>query len=68
MKGIVLGVKDQHELKFMAVLLSRLGIAHVPISDEELEDLAMSKALKSIDLKVRVSKRSIQKKLKNQGK
>ena len=68
MKGIVIGVKDQHELKFMTVLLSRLGIAHAPISDEELEDLAMSKGLKSIDHKQRVSKRSIRKKLKTQGK
>ncbi len=64
MKAVLITPKNESELKFVSDLLKKLGIGVSTMSEEELEDLGLSKMLKKVDRTKKVSKESIMKKLK----
>jgi hypothetical protein len=64
MKSLVITPKDKSELRLINELLVKLGIAVSSVSQEELEDLGLSKLMKGVDRKKTVSKASILKKLR----
>ncbi len=65
MKGMVITAKNQDEFKFLNDLLKKLGVTSTSVTEEELEDLGLSKMLKSVDKKKKVSRESIMSKLKS---
>jgi hypothetical protein len=64
MKGILITPKSQAELKFLADLLKKLGIASATMSEEEMEDLGLSNLLKTVNKSRKVSRETIMTKLK----
>ena len=64
MKAMVITPKSQTEFKFINDLLKKLGIVTATITEEELEDIGLSKMLKSVDKTKKVSRESIMQKLK----
>ena len=64
MKAMVITPKSQVEFKFINDLLKKLGISSATMTEEELEDIGLSKLLKSVDKTKRASKKSIMQKLK----
>jgi hypothetical protein len=46
-------------------LFRKLGLSSAPVSEEEIEDLALSKMLKSVDRRKKVGRDTIMKKLKS---
>jgi len=64
MKAMVITPKNQSEFKFINDLLKKLGISSATMTDEELEDIGLSKLLKAVDKSKKVSKKSIMQKLK----
>lgn len=65
MKAIVISPKSQSEFKFLSGLMKKLNIASTTMTEEDIEDLGLSKMLKGIDKTKKVSKKSIMKKLKS---
>ncbi len=65
MKGILITPKSQAELKFLADLLKKLGIASATMSEEEMEDLGLSNLLKTVNKSRKVSRETIMAKLKS---
>jgi hypothetical protein len=65
MKAMVITPKSQAEFKFINDLLKKLGIVSATMSEEELEDIGLSKMLKSVDKTKKVSKESVLSKLKS---
>jgi hypothetical protein len=63
MKALVIKPKDNSEFKFITDLLKKLGVGSSTLSDEEIEDIGMSKILKSVDKSKKVSRSEIMKKL-----
>jgi len=63
MKALVIKPKDNSEFKFISDLLKKLGVGSSTLSDEELEDIGMSKMLKAVDKSKKVSRSEIMKKL-----
>jgi hypothetical protein len=63
MKALVITPKNQSEFKFLSDLLKKLDIMSVQMNEEEIEDLGLSKMLKSVDKTDKVSKESILAKL-----
>ncbi len=61
---MVITPKNPSEFKFINDLLKKLGISSATMTEEELEDLGLSKLLKSVDKSKKVSKSSILQKLK----
>ena len=64
MKAVLITPKNSSELKFVSDLLKKLGIGSSTMTEEQLEDLGLSKMLKKVDRTQKVSKESIMKKLK----
>ena len=64
MKAMVITPKSQTEFKFINDLLNKLGILTATMTEEELEDMGISKMLKAVDKTKKVSKESIMQKLK----
>ncbi|MBL7889419.1 MAG: hypothetical protein JNL24_07705 [Bacteroidia bacterium] len=64
MKAMVITPKNQGEFKFINDLLKKLGISSATMTVEELEDIGLSKLLKSADRAKKASKKSIMQKLK----
>ena len=64
MKAMVIKPKSLGEFKFINDLLKKLGISSATMTEEELEDMGLSKLLKSVDKVKRVSKNSVMQKLK----
>jgi hypothetical protein len=64
MKGVVVTAKSPSEFKFLMDLFKKLGLSSAPVSEEELEDLALSKMMKSVDRKKKVSREAVMQKLK----
>ncbi len=64
MKAMVITPRSQTEFRFLFDLLKKLGIMSATMTEEELEDLGLSKMMKSVDKKKKVSRESIMKKLK----
>ncbi len=65
MKGIIISAKNQKEFKFLKELLKRLGVSSTSVTEKAMEDLGLSKMLKSLDKKKKVSRESIMNKLKS---
>jgi ribosomal 50S subunit-associated protein YjgA (DUF615 family) len=64
MKAMVITPKSQSEFKFINDLLKKLGISSATMTEEELEDIGLSKLLKSVDKSKKASKKSVMQKLK----
>lgn len=64
MKAVLVNPKDNNELKFVTDLLKKLGIKATEITQEEMEDLAMSRLLKKTDKSKKATKAEIMKKLR----
>ena len=63
MKALVITPKNDNEFKFISDLLEKLGVGSSALSQEELEDIGMSKLLRGIDKSRKVSRAEIMKKL-----
>ena len=61
---MVITPKSETEFKFINDLLKKLGISSAIMSEEELEDIGLSKMLKEVDKTKKVSRDSIMQKLK----
>lgn len=55
MKAIVITPRSQTEFKFINDLLIKLGISSATMTEEELEDVGLSKILKAGDKTKKVS-------------
>ena len=64
MKAMVITPRSQTEFKFINDLLKKLGILTATMTEEELEDVGLSKMLKAVDKTKKVSRESIMQKLK----
>ncbi|HRG54169.1 MAG TPA: hypothetical protein PLL00_15175 [Bacteroidia bacterium] len=65
MKAMVITPKNPREFKFLSDLLKKLDILSSTMTEEEVEDLGLSKMLKKVDKTKKVSKESILRKLKS---
>jgi hypothetical protein len=65
MKAMVITTKSQTEFKFINDLLKKLGILSATMTEEELEDIGLSKMLKSVDKTKKVSRESVMNKLRS---
>jgi len=65
MKGVVVTAKSPSEFKFLMELFKKLGLSSAPVSEEELEDLAVSKMMKSVDRKKKVRREAVMQKLRS---
>jgi len=63
MKALVITPKNNNEFKFLADLLKKLGICSSAVTQDELEDIGMSKLLRSVDKTKKASRAEIMKKL-----
>ncbi len=63
MKAVVITPKTPKEFKFLTDLLKKLNILSATMSEDELEDLGLSKMLKEVDKKKKVSRQSVMSKL-----
>ena len=63
MKALVITPKNANELKFVADLLKKSGVSTSTLSENELEDLGMSKQMRGIDKSKKASRAEIMKKL-----
>ena len=65
MKAVLIAPKTATEFKFISDLLKKLGMSSATMSKEDLEDLGLSKLLKSVDKTKKVTRESIVQKLKS---
>ncbi len=63
MKALVITPKSNNEYRFISDLLKKLGVGTSTVTEEQLEDIGMSKLLKSVDKSKKVSRSEIMKKL-----
>jgi hypothetical protein len=63
MKALVITPKNDNEFKFLSDLLKKLGVGSSSLSQDELEDIGMSKLMQGIDKSKKVSRSEIMKKL-----
>ena len=63
MKALVITPKNENEFKFVADLLKKLGVSSSTLSEDELEDIGMSKLMRDIDKSKKASRAEIMKKL-----
>ena len=63
MKTLVVTPKNQSEFKFVSDLLKKLGVGSSSLSQNELEDIGMSKMMQGMDKSKKVSRAEIMKKL-----
>lgn len=63
MKALVVTPKNDSEFKFVSELLKKLGIGSSTLSQEELEDIGLSKLMHSADKTKTASRSEIMKKL-----
>ena len=63
MKALVITPKNNNEFKFVSDLLKKLGVGSSALSQDELEDIGMSKLMRSVDKKKKASRSEIMKKL-----
>jgi hypothetical protein len=63
MKALVITPKNSNEFKFVSELLKKLGVGTSALSQDELEDIGMSKLLHEVDKTKKVSRSEIMKKL-----
>ena len=63
MKAMVVTPKNESEFKFLSNLLNKLGVGISTLSEEELEDIGMSKMMHNVDKTKKASRSEIMKKL-----
>jgi hypothetical protein len=63
MKALVVTPKNSNEFKFVTDLLKKLGIDSATVSQDELEDIGMSKLLRQVDKTKNTNRSEIMKKL-----
>jgi hypothetical protein len=63
MKALVITPKNENEFKFVADLLKKLGVSSSTLSEDELEDIGLSKLMRGIDKSKKASRAEIMKKL-----
>ena len=63
MKALVITPKNDNEFKFLADLLKKLGVGSSLLTQDELEDIGMSKLMRGIDKSKKASRAEIMKKL-----
>ena len=63
MNALVVTPKNQDEFKFVADLLKKLGVGSSLLTQDELEDIGMSKLMHGIDKSKKASRAEIMKKL-----
>ena len=63
MKALVVTPKNSNEFKFVADLLKKLGVGSSTVSQDELEDIGMSKLLRQVDKTKKANRTEIMKKL-----
>jgi hypothetical protein len=63
MKALVVTPKNSNEFKFVTDLLKKLGIDSATVSQDELEDIGMSKLLRQVDKIKKASRSEVMKKL-----
>ena len=63
MDALVVTPKNQDEFKFVADLLKKLGVGSSLLTQNELEDIGMSKLMHGIDKSKKASRAEIMKKL-----
>lgn len=63
MKALVIKLKNNNEFKFVSDLLKKLGVGSSVLSNDELEDIGMSKLIRAVDKNKKVSRAEIMKKL-----
>ncbi len=61
---MVITPRSKTEFKFINDLLKKLGISSATMTEEELEDVGLSKMLKAVDKTKKVSRENIMQKLK----
>ena len=63
MKALVIKPKNSSELKFISALLKKLGINSSSVTQEDLEDIGLSKLLRQVNKSKKASRSEIMKKL-----
>ena len=63
MKALVIKPKNDNEFKFVADLLKKLGVCVSALSQDELEDIGLSKLMRTVDRTKKASRSEIVKKL-----
>jgi len=63
MKALVITPKDEAEFKFVSVLLKKLGLGSSALSQDEIEDIALSRMMFDVDKSKKASRSQIMKKL-----
>jgi HD-GYP domain-containing protein (c-di-GMP phosphodiesterase class II) len=63
MKALVITPKNSNEFKFVSELLKKLGVGSSALSQDELEDIGISKLLHDVDKTKKASRSEIMKKL-----
>ena len=63
MKALVIKTKSDNEFKFVSDLLKKLGVGSSALSQDELEDIGLSKLMRAVDKTKKVSRSEIMKKL-----
>ena len=63
MKALVITPKNDNEFKFVADLLKKLGVSSSTLTEDELEDIGLSKLMRGIDKSKKASRAEILKKL-----
>lgn len=63
MKALVITPKNDSEFKFLAGLLKKLGVGSSELSQDELEDIGMSRLMREADKTKKASRAEIMKKL-----
>jgi hypothetical protein len=63
MKALVITPKNDNEFKFLADLLNKLGVGSSALTQDELEDIGMSKLLRGVDKTKKATRAEIMKKL-----
>jgi 7-cyano-7-deazaguanine synthase in queuosine biosynthesis len=64
MNGVFIRPKNEEELEFVSALLKKLGINSKVMTTEQLEDIGLSKLMKTVDRTKKVSQSTVMKKLK----
>lgn len=63
MKTLVITPKNDGEFKFIVDLLKKLGIGSSTLTQDELEDIGMSKLMRDVDKFKKASRNEVMKKL-----
>jgi len=63
MKALIITPKNDNEFKFLTGLLKKLGVGSASLSEDELEDIGISRLMHSVDKTKKASRSEIMKKL-----